>query len=399
MTARRSNEAMQRGSAGLRRRSHRVMLVAVLAATALFLPSGPDRAGENGSVQSGLRLSACVPLWDVDTVAGLNRFVRRTEGVPELRGADVGIDALLGDGRRMWFFADTLQSPSGGFRLVRNSALLVDDRCARAVTGPRRGELVPDRVDGTGYWPMSVFATDEEHGTTVVVLAQRVHSVGPSAFDFETLGPSVAILSVPDAGTPSLRRVVDLGPDSPDDRSPTWGAAVARGRGWIYVYGTSTRPIPGLHGFALRVARTRAGSIADPGSWRYWDGETWRRDARRAVAVLHERRGVSQTLSVFRQGRRWWALSKQDEFLGTVLAVWPAPHPWGPFGAPVPLRRIPCDTSTGELTYMALAHPGLLPRPGTVVVSWSRNNPDVREVCADPRLYRPRFDRVRLPLP
>ncbi|GAA1148196.1 hypothetical protein [Nocardioides aquiterrae] len=145
------------------------------------------------------------------------------------------------------------------------------------------------------------------------------------------------------------------------------------------------------------MARTRVRDIDDPAAWHYWDGAAWTDDAAAAVPVVGEVGAVSQTLSVFPSGGRWCALSKQDEFRGTALAVWPADHPWGPFGPPTELLSIPCNPATGEVQYMALAHPDLLPRPGTMVVSWSRNNLDLAAVCQDPDLYRPRFERVRLP--
>lgn len=50
-----------------------------------------------------------------------------------------------------------------------------------------------------------------------------------------------------------------------------------------------------------------------------------------------------------------------------------------------------------ELRYMPLAHPWLLPQPGTVVVSYSRNFVDLDQVCAVPSRYRPNFLRVVLP--
>ncbi|MDN5745262.1 MAG: hypothetical protein L0H31_09085 [Nocardioidaceae bacterium] len=107
--------------------------------------------------------------------------------------------------------------------------------------------------------------------------------------------------------------------------------------------------------------------------------------------------GTSQTLSVFKQDGTWYALSKQDAFLGTDLVVWTAPSAHGPFSAAKPLARLPSDTVRGNLRYMPLAHPGLLPKPGTMVVSYSRNRTDVQDVITNPLLYRPRFLRVELP--
>jgi hypothetical protein len=54
-------------------------------------------------------------------------------------------------------------------------------------------------------------------------------------------------------------------------------------------------------------------------------------------------RGVSQTLSVFQGGDRWYAVSKRDDYLGTDLVIWTAPSPTGPFRATPPVARIPPD--------------------------------------------------------
>lgn len=359
-------------------------------------PGPPERSrGEAGTV---LDLSPCLFLEPVRSVGDLNDFVRTTAGVPELRGADLGVDVLLGDGRRLWIFADTLQSDGDGTRFVRNSALLVDAPCVRAVSAAGRTAVLADRDDGVGYWPMSAIALARPGRTLVVVLAQRVQTVGEGPYDFRSVGTAVGVLAFDAGESPVLRRVEDLGPDDADPGGTAWGAAAVRRHRWVYLYGTSTRSLPGVHGFALHVARTRVPHIDEPAAWRFWDGRRWQADPAAASRLIQERGGVSQTLSVFRARGRWWALSKQDEFLGTFLSVWSAEHPRGPFGPATPLLRIPCEPDTGTLRYLALAHPDLLPRPGTVVVSWSRNDEDLADVCLDPRLYRPHFRRVRLPL-
>ena len=46
---------------------------------------------------------------------------------------------------------------------------------------------------------------------------------------------------------------------------------------------------------------------------------------------------------------------------------------------------------------MPLAHPTLLSKKHTMVVSYSRNQTDFDAVKKDPSLYRPRFLRVPLP--
>jgi hypothetical protein len=229
----------------------------------------------------------------------------------------------------------------------------------------------------------------------VAVTTQRVRTTGTGIFDFEVLGPSVAVYAVPRGGVPQLVAQRDVGPDDADRTRPMWGAAATVAGGWLYLYGTASTP--GTFGFSLRVARTRPEDVVRASAWRYWDGGAWVADPAAAAELIPAADGTSQTLSVFRQDGRWYAVSKRNDVLGTDLVAWTAPRPTGPFTAGPPLARLPSDTATGQLRYMPLAHPDLLPRPGTVVVSYSRNRTDVGEVLEDPLRYRPRFLRVRLP--
>jgi hypothetical protein len=176
-----------------------------------------------------------------------------------------------------------------------------------------------------------------------------------------------------------------------------WGAAAVVDRGWVYLYGTSRPAGADFNGFALRVARTKPETVEDPNAWTYWNGHDWAKEEKSAVELIGYKGGVSQTLSVFRVGRTWYALSKKDEVLGTDLTIWTAPAPTGPFVASPPSAAIPSDSVTGTLRYMPLAHPDLLPEPGTVVVSYSVNNTNFKVVQDDPRRYRPHFLRVSLP--
>lgn len=334
----------------------------------------------------------------LDSVRALNRFVRTSPGTRDFLGGDVGVDVTLPDGGRVWFFADTLRlSADEQPDLVRNSALLFSPGCVRVLSGTHGSSLIPERSDGVGFWPMSAFWAELGGEGHLYVFAQRVKTVSDEPFGFTTLGPAIARFAVPSSGVPQLEAVTELGADRADRRTPAWGAAATLTSRWAYLYGTSTRPLPGIHGFALRVARTRLHNLEAQSGWRYWDGSTWNADPKRAAAVITEVGGVSQTLSVFRSGGRWWAFSKRDEFLGTDLALWSAASPRGPFADPDVVGRLACAQGSGELRYMPLAHPELLPRPGTIVISWSRNNQDLATVCGDPRLYRPHFARLRLP--
>lgn len=378
----------------------RVLVVGAAVLTVAASTWWPDGQGEHRlGVVSLASQTRCVPSGPVRDIGDLNR-IARLRGSEFMQGGDVGASAELQDGRALWLFGDTLRSagtPGGQF--VRNSMIVVEDGCLRIVVPEGGGAIVPDRRDGVGYWPMSVVVLPRPGYDLVTVTAQRVRTTAPGdPFGFEGLGPAVVSVVVPRGGTPQVLSVLDVGPDDPDPARAVWGAATAVDGEDLYLYGTSRAADAELGtGFAVRVARTRLEHVDRPGTWRYWDGTSWVADPGAAVELIGADDGVSQTFSVFPTAGGWAALSKRDEVFGQDVVVWTAPDPAGPFTAGPAVAQLPSDAVTGTVRYMPLAHPWLLPRRGTMVVSFSQNRLDASEVVEDPLLYRPAFLRVRLP--
>ena len=371
-------------------------LAAVLWLVIALVPTGVVDAA---SVPSVATRTTCVdPGARPTSVAQLNDQVAHLQRVPAFQGGDVGADVQLADGRFLVVFGDTLRAEDfDGPRLVRNSMMLWDADCVSVVLPPSRGALIPDRRDGVGYWPMSTAVSHRPGYDLVLVSAQRVAATGAGSFDFANLGPSLAVFVVAEGRTPQLIAVEDVGPDDPRRSRPEWGAAMAVTGRWLYLYGTANPDKEGVFGFSLRVARVRPDDVLDASRWRFWDGSAWQRDAGDAARLVPAAGGVSQTLSVFRRGGRWYALSKLDGDLGDQMVLWTAPRPTGPFTRTAPVASLPVDPDSGAVTYMPLAHPQLFPRPGTIVASYSNNNTDARRIVDDPSRYRPTFLRVRLP--
>jgi len=337
----------------------------------------------------------CQPFRQPRDVDELNRQIETVSDVSGFVGGDVGASTRLVDQRLLMVFGDTLRRPDYARRaMVRNSMLVFGNGCAGVLQRRDRAAVIPDRADGVGYWPMSI-ASVRLRGTDLVgVMVQRVEQYeDEEPLGFRNLGPAIAIFRVDPGQPPVLQRVVDLGEDDPDVSRPTWGAAATVVGDYAYLYGTS-RSEPGF-GWAVSVARVRLTEAADLRAYRYWDGERWQKDPKRAATLIDQDEGVSQTFSVFRDGDRWFALSKRDDFAGSDLVLWEAPGPTGPFTAGEPLAQIP--STDAELRYMPLAHPELLPRKGTMVVSVSRNTTELEKIPDDPSLYRPEFLRIDLP--
>lgn len=340
----------------------------------------------------------CVPLPRPTSVPQINRFLGSDVYSESFVGADVGASAQLSDGRSIWVFGDTIRSRAAeGPWMVRNSIMVFDEGCASVYVPADRGAAVPNRPDGVGYWPTSVDVVPDPSGKDRVAVGLfRVEGFGDGMWDYRILGSSVARFEVPPDGLPELRGVVDVGADNPADLTvPLWGAAVEVVDDWVYVYATATPDDPWVFGYSLHVARTRVDSYLDLTTWRYWDGREWVRERDAAVPIIPADNGVSRVLTVFRQGAAWYAVSKRNEFFGDELVIWKAWEPTGPFTPGPPVASIPSDDDV--MRYMPLAHPDLLPEPGTVVVSWSNNLADPERLLREPMRYRPRFLRVPLP--
>jgi len=353
--------------------------------------------GEPGAATPTLATTTCLPFTEPTNLAQLNEVVGGYRANPGFRGGDVGASTRLQDGRELYVFGDTLRAPGyPGGRFVRNSMLVFSSGCAGLVESPDHGAIIPDRPDGVGYWPMSIAAVNRGSYDLVGVMAQRVKTTGPTESDFENLGPSIALFRVDRGATPQLLHVVDLEPDDPSRQRPTWGAAGAMHGGWLYLYGTSNPEKPLVFGWSLSVARMRIDDVTDMSRWQFWDGHAWQKDASKAATLIPAVGGVSQTLSVVEQHGTWYAISKRDDFLGSDLVVWSSPTPEGPFTAGPALAHIPSSADGTTLRYMPLAHPDLLPKDGTMVVSVSRNSDSLALIDQDPTRYRPYFLRIRL---
>jgi hypothetical protein len=363
-------------------------LAVVLGLVIAFVPL-PSVASETTCVDNG---------GQPRNVDQLNKQIATMQGSPAFQGGDVGADVQLADGRFLVVFGDTLRSEDfDGPRFARNSMMVWDTDCVSVVLPPSQGPLIPDRLDGVGYWPMSTGVAHRPGYDLVLVSTQRVKATGTGSFDFANLGPALAVFVVRDGETPQLIDVGDIGKDDTQRSRPAWGAAMAVDDNWLYLYGTANPDQEGVFGFSLHVARVRPDDVIEPSKWRYWDGRSWQQDASRSAELVPAVGGVSQTLSVFHRGKRWYALSKRDGDLGDEMVFWTAPGPTGPFTPTDPVASLPSDPTTGAVTYMPLAHAKVFPEKGTVVASYSNNNTDPQKIKDDPTLYRPTFLRVPLP--
>ena len=271
------------------------VLAVVLAVGAGLFHLAPVRSDVPDALPSLASRTTCEPTGRLRSTSDLNR-VTRLRGSPAFQGGDVGAEARLQDGRRLWMFGDTLRAATfSGQRLVRNSMLVVEPGCLQVVLPDGGGAILPDRDADVGYWPMSVTTARRPGYDHVVVMAQRVRSTsGDGIFAFENLGPAVAVYIVPVGGTPQLVALRDVGPDAVDTTRPMWGAAAAMDGGWLYLYGTARPDSVTATGFSLQVARVRPQHVLEPSRWSYWDGREWSASPADVTELVPSPDGVSR---------------------------------------------------------------------------------------------------------
>lgn len=318
---------------------------------------------------------------------------------PMFIGADVGESVRLGDGRSLWLFGDTSRLINGEVaHAVRNTMLMAGPRCLAVVAAAGAKAAIPDRPDGVGYWPMDALTSYADGVTTIYVSAERVTGL-EEMMNFTNDGPAIATFQIPDGGPPYYQGTVDLGPDDASKSNVGWGSAMAVGDdGYWYLFGTANPDQPWVFGWSVSVARVKPATIRDQSTWEYWNGSAWSPQASTAHHVIEAADGVSQTFSVFRRDDTWYAVSKLQGDYGEYLAVWTSPHPWGPWGEPVTVGRIPNRADLSIVRYMPIAHPDLASStPNSIVVSVSRNTFDQQLLKDRPDLYRPFF--IEIPVP
>ena len=328
---------------------------------------------------------------------GMDALFAQLDGEPRLQAGDHGGSVRLADGRTVFVFGDTIRDTDvvSPF-MVRNSVLVANGGCLRAMRAGDDGAVIPDEGD-TGYWPMSLRARAVRGGTRVEVITAAVRDLGDR--DFETVGSGLAPFDVPTNRMPKLVSHEPLTPTTAAPTVPTWGAAMWESGSWTYVFGTASNADKTTDGWALHVARVPSSHLADPSRWQYWDGSGWvsgRPDDQPAQAgrLIGPDDGVSHVLGVVEDDGSWYAISKEGDFTGDSLTVWKSPTVTGPWTAH-PVRDL--ESTSRTLRYTPLPHPDLRMGSGKLLVSWSESPTTSGPYHRDPSLYRPRFTEVDLP--
>ena len=343
------------------------------------------------------RVLDATPAGDLDAI-----FARQKGWV----GADGNYSVQIAPDRILWFYSDTWIGEIAGGR--RENCVLVNNS-----VGVQTGERGESRVEF--FWgttaagkPAALFVPDDGHGwfwlfggtfaggRLHLLLWQMEKASGPAAFAFRNVAVWHAEVTNPQDPPPQWRTTLRKLPftELSPDRRVLFGSAVLSHDDQVYVYGVDERPLDKSFGRRMILARVGTGEMATFDRWRFWSADGWASDFRRVQPLAA---GMATEYSVTRMAA-WgkFVAVTSDVFLSPNIVARVAEEPWGPWSEPVPLYTCQEPTwSKSIFCYAGKAHASLS-SPGELVISYAANSSDFGELFSNPRLYWPRFVRVKV---
>ena len=179
-----------------------------------------------------------------------------------------------------------------------------------------------------------------------------------------------------------------------DDCETILGSAVLDNRdqdGYLYFYGYRNDRKTFLR--SMIVSRIREEDLGNYNELRYFDGEGWSRDIRKAKALIPH---VSTEMSIIPLKEGPWKGKYLANFEYDSIGKWTCycvmDTPFGPFGPVCPIYYTPeLDRYTKTTyTYTAKAHLHLS-EPSKILVSYNVNDMSMKANKDDYTIYHPRF--------
>ncbi|MFD2888011.1 DUF4185 domain-containing protein [Chitinophaga cymbidii] len=307
----------------------------------------------------------------------------------------------------LWFSDTMLGEISGdsllpGSRMINNSIAVLDT--GRNISfhwkesnGKSAAIFVPgtrSTQPGDYYWLGDGFVNPQRQ---LYIFGFRMRNTpGGGTFGFKEMGNSLIIVPAGSQPPFDIYREIEI----PFFRQAgiSFGAGIfvntveagARNPdGYVYIYGVRGA------GKQLIIARVKPSDIESFSKWTFWNGRRWDRNVARIANVTDH---VSNELGMMQLEDGRYALVFQEDGMGKHVALRLAPTPAGPFGKLI--RLYDCsEVLAGDkdlFVYNAKVHP-VLSAPDELLISFNVNSFDfLNDLREKPRLYRPRFIRVRI---
>ena len=317
-------------------------------------------------------------------------------------GADGNYSVPLGKQTTLWLFSDTFVGKvKDGRRLdasmINNSVALQQGTNApeffyrTTADGKPASFLRPEHEDG--YFWLTHGIRDSRGLFFFMVRVVTVQNGSP--FGFKVTDGWLAHVADPDTPPLQWRITQTRVPFTriAADGALIFGGSVFRDGKHVYVFGTDSRA--GAKPNSLVVARVLSNAVDDFRQWRFWSKGSWQEDGQQ-VAPLFPNLGSEFSISRV-PGRKQYA-AVYSEGIGGKIVLRTAPSLTGPWGEPVTLYQCPeMQWAAKAFCYAAKAHPELTAAQDELLLTYAANAWNFADLFKEPRLYWPRFVRVKLP--
>jgi hypothetical protein len=321
-------------------------------------------------------------------------------------GADGVYSAVLGPGRVLWFFGDTILGDVKDGRRV--NAVMVNntlglqsgqdkDAAIRFVAGEGKDgkpAAVFTPADGVGwFWPLGSVVSG---GKLYVFLTQIDKAGAGGPFGFKQLGQVLAVVENPKDEPEKWRLKQHKVPFSKSEpaRERSWGSAVLLAGNDLYVYGCDELRQKSATNKRLTVARVAAGQVTDFSAWRFRTADGWS-DKPADAAPLASRLANEFSVTPLSGGKGYVAVYTEGGLSDRIVGRF-ADAPEGPWSEPVLLYKCPdVRNDKGVFAYAAKAH-AWAAGENELVVSYCVNAWEFGRLFSDEKVYRPKFVRVEL---
>ncbi|GAB6164479.1 hypothetical protein JCM19992_04790 [Thermostilla marina] len=348
---------------------------------------------------------ARVPTFRVVEAVPLSAWDARFAPSEAWGGADGAYSVPLSSDRILWLFGDTF-TDAARRRMVNNSIALArkaqsGDRTAWTVdfhfgsdaAGRRASWIVPR--DGRGFfWLLSGLRLSKR---AVLAAAQIEHTQTGGPFGFRQIGQWLLVIDNPDAEVASWRVEQYAVPHFLDTkaRAIVYGLSFLLHDGRLYIYGYDedrrAKPFPDKR---LIVARGDPQHVADFTAWRFFDGNGWAADFRRAAPLFGG--AASEGSVTYSADRHCFEIVYTEIGLSPRILYRNAASPTGPWSEPLLLYPCPEGDDKGLFCYAGKAHPELARQADELIITYAANAWDFKRLVEDRSVYQPRFVRVRL---
>lgn len=333
-----------------------------------------------------------------------NNLFTRTEG---WTGGDVAHSIPLSDSTILWVFGDSWIGPVKDGRHY-NAAMISNviavqrgkDAAAENLSfyfENKDGKPAPfiSPADNIGKYWLTDGGIKTDRGLFLFASQVITKDEEEGVFNFEVTGKFLVHidnpLDKPDNWDMEIKKMPYFHKIS-KEHEISFGTPQVIFDGHIYIYGAEFKREEKNRYMIL--ARTPEHKIEDFDAWEFFYEGEWQKDITK-VTRLCDHFGAEYSVSYSAFLRKYITVYTENG-LSDKIILRTAVKPEGPWNPPLEIYETP-ETKWDKtyFCYAAKAHPELSKKPDELLISYVCNSFDFFKMCADTRIYRPKFIRIR----